>query len=180
MAHGPPNLPAWYDSAAVDDIEKYGALLVGAGLVAAYVVYGRGHYNRRTWVIKSSAIGYAYAAGIVIGTTIPWNTFQRQARWSGINWAPFSSGSLYPMDMLHNVLLFFPLGVFLEIGYSRNRLGLVYVLSFSALLACGLETVQLFNIARVPQIADPIMNIAGAAIGALSSLGLRRLMSGLR
>ena len=84
------------------------------------------------------------------------------------------------MDMLHNALLFFPLGVLLEIGYSPNRLGLGYVLSFSALLACGLETVQLFNIDRVPQIADPIMNIAGAAVGALFSLSLRRLTSGLR
>jgi glycopeptide antibiotics resistance protein len=164
----------------VDDIQKYGALLVGVGLVAALIVYGKGHCNRRTWVIKSSAMGYIYAVGIVIGTTMPWSSFQRQARWSAINWAPFSSGQLYPMDMLHNVLLFVPLGVLQEMGYSRSRLGLVYVLSFSALLACGSETVQLFNVARVPQVAGPIMNIAGAAVGALSSLGLRRLISGLR
>ena len=164
----------------MDNIEKYGALLVGAGLVASLIVHGMGHYSRRASVIKSSAIGYVYAAGILIGTTIPWSSFQRQARWSGINWAPFSSGQLVPMDMLHNALLFFPLGVLLEIGYSPNRLGLVYVLCFSALLGCGLETVQLFNIDRVPQIADPIMNIAGAAVGALFSLSLRRLTSGLR
>ena len=165
---------------AVDNIKTYGMLLVAVGLVAALHSYLTRRYNRWTWFMNSSTIGYVYAAGILIGTTIPWSAFQQHARWSDINWAPFRSSPLYPVDMLNNIVLFFPLGLLLEIGYSQNRFGLVYVVCFSALLGCGLETVQLFNVDRVPQIADPIMNTVGAALGALCSLGFRRLASGGR
>ena len=107
---------------------------------------------------------------IIYGTLIPFHfTHEMDTVYqniSKINWTPLwdvSRGRIWSIpDMVQNVLLFLPLGVF---GFlTFRRLALVIFLGAGLSLTC--EILQLFTIDRLTGLTDVTTNTIGAALGA--------------
>lgn len=108
---------------------------------------------------------------ILLGTTLPWESIHPHLQWWRIDWAPFHSGALRPrviFDVAVNVVLYLPFGYLCRQWIEpRGRwIPFVYVLSMAAGLSCCTEFVQIFNAVRFPAMADVVMNVTGALLGA--------------
>lgn len=108
---------------------------------------------------------------ILLGTTLPWDTFHRTLHWWRIDWSLFPRGALGPrvvFDVAVNVVLYLPFGYLLHqsLEHTGDWMMFVYVIGMAAGLSCGTEFVQIFNGVRFPAIADVVMNVTGALLGA--------------
>lgn len=76
---------------------------------------------------------------------------------------PFVDMIRGPLDTILNVILFFPLGMFLPLLYKKyNRIGRIALTSF--LLSLSIELVQMFGMGAT-DINDLITNVVGACLG---------------
>jgi glycopeptide antibiotics resistance protein len=114
---------------------------------------------------------------ILLGTTLPWHTIhpQPQLQWWRIDWSPFHSGALRPrviFDVAVNVVLYLPFGYLCRrwVGQRDGAMTFVYVIGMAAALSCCTEFVQIFNPVRFPAMADVVMNVTGALLGAWAVL----------
>jgi glycopeptide antibiotics resistance protein len=108
---------------------------------------------------------------IVLGTTLPWHTIHPALQWWRIDWSPFPSGALGPrvlFDVALNVVLYLPFGYLVRqwVEQKSGRMMFVYVIGMGAGLSCCTEFVQIFNPVRFPAMADVIINVTGALLGA--------------
>jgi len=108
---------------------------------------------------------------ILLGTTLPWHTIDPQGQWGRIDWSPFHSDTLRPrviFDVAVNVVLYLPFGYLVRqwVGERGGRFTFLYVMGMAAGLSCCTEFVQIFNAVRFPAMADVVMNVTGALLGA--------------
>jgi glycopeptide antibiotics resistance protein len=108
---------------------------------------------------------------ILLGTTLPWHTIHPQLQWWRIDWSPFHGGALRPrmiFDVAVNVVLYLPFGYLFRqwVGQRNGPMTFVYVMGMAAALSCSTEFIQIFNPVRFPAMADVVMNIIGALLGA--------------
>lgn len=108
---------------------------------------------------------------IVLGTTLPWDTLHPSLQWWRIDWALFPSGGLgrrVLFDVAVNVVLYLPFGYLFRqwVEQTSNRMIFIYVVGMAAGLSCCTEFVQIFNPVRFPAMADVIINVTGALLGA--------------
>ena len=81
-------------------------------------------------------------------------------------------------DVVSNVLGYMPLGFFMTLGALRTghlRWVVWLVVPVLTMLSLVMETLQIYLPTRVPSNLDLILNILGAALGALSAWGLEKL-----
>jgi glycopeptide antibiotics resistance protein len=112
---------------------------------------------------------------ILLGTTLPWHTIHPQLQWWRIDWSPFHGGGLRPrviFDVAVNVVLYLPFGYLFRqwVGERNGPMTFVYVIGMAAALSCCTEFVQIFNAVRFPAMADVVMNVTGALLGAWAVL----------
>ena len=82
--------------------------------------------------------------------------------WRRVAWVPFATGIVRPGDMLLNVLLYVPFGVFFpRRNWSAVALGIPCAFALSSLL----ELSQVWSHERFPSATDVAMNVSGAAVG---------------
>jgi glycopeptide antibiotics resistance protein len=112
----------------------------------------------RTWFLFLATVA------IIIGLTCPWD-LQNHPHWQKVAWVPFVTGLVRPVDLLGNVVLYFPFGLFLPVRQRRARLLIVPVLA--ALLSASLELSQVWSHWRFPSATDVTMNVAGSLAGAV-------------
>ena len=108
---------------------------------------------------------------IVLGTTLPWHTIHPPLQWWRIDWSLFPSGALGSrvlFDVAVNVVLYLPFGYLVRqwVEQKSGRMMFVYVIGMGAGLSCCTEFVQIFNPVRFPAMADVIINVTGALLGA--------------
>jgi len=108
---------------------------------------------------------------IVLGTTLPWHTIHPPLQWWRIDWSPFPSGALGSrvlFDVAVNVVLYLPFGYLVRqwVEQKSGRIMFVYVIGMGAGLSCCTEFIQIFNPVRFPAMADVIINVTGALLGA--------------
>jgi glycopeptide antibiotics resistance protein len=108
---------------------------------------------------------------IFLGTTLPWETIYPYLEWWRIDWAPFHSGALRPrviFDVAVNVVLYLPFGYLCRqwVEHRGRWMTFLYVLGMAAGLSSCTEFVQIFNAVRFPAMADVVMNVTGALLGA--------------
>ncbi|HKN86290.1 MAG TPA: VanZ family protein, partial [Nitrospiraceae bacterium] len=108
---------------------------------------------------------------ILLGTTLPWDTIHPTLQWWRIDWSLFPSGALgrrVLFDVAVNVVLYLPFGYLFRqwVEQKGGRMIFVYVIGMAAGLSCCTEFVQVFNPVRFPAMADVIMNVMGALLGA--------------
>jgi VanZ family protein len=120
--------------------------------------------------LSAALLCLSWVVVIVLGTTLPWHTLQPHLQWWRIDWAPFHTGTLRRrliFDIAVNLVLYLPLGYLCRqwIGQT-GRMAFAYVVGIAAGLSCGTEFVQIFNPVRFPAVADVVMNVAGALLGA--------------
>ena len=81
-------------------------------------------------------------------------------------------------DVVSNVLGYMPVGFFLTLGALRTghmRWAVWVAVPVAALLSLAMEALQIYLPSRVPSNLDWVLNILGAALGALSAWGLEKL-----
>ncbi|MFC1683459.1 VanZ family protein, partial [Candidatus Zixiibacteriota bacterium] len=123
-----------------------------------------------------------YAIFILYGTTIPFDlTLDATVVNSGIDairWTPFQrvTGMRESLpDMATNFLLFIPLGALLAFAGYRSRrfkynlIALILAILASGTLSALVEALQIYSPTRVTSITDLMINIGGAACGAMAS-----------
>ncbi|MGH7229329.1 MAG: VanZ family protein [Nitrospiraceae bacterium] len=125
---------------------------------------------------------------VVVGTTLPWSGLQGlqgHSHWGNVRWIPFYAYTSSPrliLDITVNLLLFVPFGYL----YVRSQVTIpsaifLRVTLLAALLAAGVEFVQVFSHTRIPSMTDICTNVIGAAIGAaIARKGSKRRREVLR
>lgn len=134
--------------------------------------------------LSSGLMLFSWAIVIVFGTTLPWHTLHLHPQWWRIDWLPFHSGTLRPrliFDIALNVVMYLPFGYLCRqwIEKTSERMPLLYVMGTAAGLSCCTEFIQIFNPVRFPAVADIVMNVVGALLGAWAVLPEQKDRSGI-
>ena len=146
------------------------------------------HNTAAAWLWAISALF------IIYGTSIPFQ-FTSEPGWAAekfsrlslnVLMSPESGRRASVPDMVQNILLFVPFGVFgmIAIGWRKYgiwRVALVTVMG--AVLSSSVEVLQLFTIDRTSSLNDLLTNTTGALVGALcaplATGTMRRLIAAL-
>jgi len=129
---------------------------------------------------KTSAwpLALVYAGLIVYASLYPFANWRDQgiAPWLFLTapWPKYWTG----FDVVSNVLGYMPIGFFLTLGALRTghmRWAVWVAVPVAAALSLAMETLQIYLPSRVPSNLDLVLNILGAALGALSAWGLEKL-----
>ena len=126
-----------------------------------------------------------YALFIVYGTIIPFNLVPSNeivlSNYDKISWIPFidpdGSRASIP-DVVQNILLFLPFGVFGFLSMNQRIWRSIFIATVSgALLSISVEILQLFTIDRTTSTTDLVTNTTGAFLGALTAAFTLDLLS---
>lgn len=105
-------------------------------------------------------------------------------KWESVEWDLFYRGPsgevTVDLDLLLNVLLFFPLGVTFVLSGRRRRFWreAIGALAIGLGLSIFIEGLQLLTPERVSQLADVWRNALGAALGGVAAALLRSRLIG--
>ena len=114
----------------------------------------------------------ACSAAFILLAIFPWRGFDPTGHWHRVGWIPFVSRPVSVVDMVGNLLLFVPLGVFVALHARRPALLRTSAVAF-AFSFIG-EWAQVYSRYRYPSTGDLILNVAGALIAAYGTDLLRR------
>jgi len=96
----------------------------------------------------------------VVAIVSPWGRFEDHVHWQRIALVPFLQGTVRPIDVILNVLLYLPCGLLLARGGGWSQ-ALLAAFAVSA----GTEISQAFSHVRFCSATDLACNVAGAAAG---------------
>lgn len=82
-----------------------------------------------------------------------------------VQWIPFSSPPVKPIDIIANVLLYLPFGS-LVVARSANRRRRWIAVGLAAALSLATEWTQVYSHSRFPSVQDALCNVLGAWAGA--------------
>ena len=128
----------------------------------------------------ANLLAAAYAVLVVYASLYPFEGWRWPAGASALDllvlpWAVSSD----EFDRWSNLLGYVPFGLLLTIGRlrsgSRPLVALLLAMLLPALLSYALEVTQGLLPTRYPSLKDWVLNLGGAAIGALLALGMHRL-----
>ena len=128
---------------------------------------------------------------IIYGSLYPWHFHARELTanpaWILAHAWPTYFGANQIKDVIVNVLLYAPLGLFGFLSLSNNRLRPVAggaTIAFAFALSCSMEMLQLFDAGRDTSALDVLSNTAGAGVGVACGLlfesYLRKIQTGLQ
>jgi len=102
---------------------------------------------------------------------MPWSNFKGHAHWSRVRWIPFTDRPLSIFDVIGNVLLFVPFGLFFIKATSKRGLtAQLYTALLALLLSASVEFFQIYCHNRFPSATDICTNVIGAMIGSAIEL----------
>ncbi len=97
---------------------------------------------------------------------VPWMDLQNHAHWMKVQWIPFVTPPVKVIDIVINILLYWPFGYWFgkQAGDGRAwRRACLYALA----LSLATEWTQLYSHSRFPSLTDTTCNLIGTALGAL-------------
>jgi glycopeptide antibiotics resistance protein len=103
---------------------------------------------------------------VIAFCVVPWNDVQNHSHWPRVQWIPFYTPPIKPIDIVINVLLYWPFGYWYaqqSKSGSPWRLALLYALTLSLFT----EWTQLYSHSRFPSLTDVTCNMIGTAAGAI-------------
>lgn len=104
--------------------------------------------------------------GYMVGLTLIVTLLPFEFRWPE-QWRVLQSATAF--DFYANIVLFVPLGFLFRLAApAGGRLTALAALGGGALLSAGIETAQLFEVARYAAVPDVVANAAGAGLGAVA------------
>ena len=86
---------------------------------------------------------------------------------------PSAAARIQSKDIVVNIAIYLPLGLFGLLGLSRRRSQAIRIalpIVFGFALSCCIEMFQLFDARRTTSAVDVLTNTAGSALGALSAV----------
>ena len=101
---------------------------------------------------------------VILVVVTPWGTLQDHAHWNRVRWVPFVSPPVRVGDILGNIMLYVPFGLFYD-GGRHGRPALRSGIAQALLVSTSTELTQLFSHSRFPSVQDILMNVAGAVAG---------------
>jgi glycopeptide antibiotics resistance protein len=97
----------------------------------------------------------------------PWGDLQNHTHWDKVEWIPFVSRPIHTFDILQNLALFAPFGLFVGLGMNASGTRksvraalLTLVIGFAG------EASQLYSHNRFPSATDLTCNVVGATLAA--------------
>jgi VanZ family protein len=97
----------------------------------------------------------------------PWHGMTNHTHWAKVGWIPFVSPPVRFSDIVANILLFLPAGVFSAPRGTRPGAAALRGALIAFPIAFAGEATQLFSHGRFPSATDLVCNVAGAALGAV-------------
>ncbi len=104
--------------------------------------------------------GLICSIALVLALGFPWGEIVGHSHWLRIEWIPFSR-PLRPGDIIGNLLLCAPVGLFAGFVTTRPRL---VVGATTLLLSVFIESTQLYTHTRFPSATDVLCNVTGAIV----------------
>ena len=76
-------------------------------------------HRRSSFLIRqrAAAIAFGIWSAVILAVTVPWTDFVGHTHWGKVQWIPFVSPPVKPLDIAGNVLLYLPF------GYCWTRVG---------------------------------------------------------
>jgi hypothetical protein len=139
----------------------YAGLVIAAWLVSRFVPI---RYRLAVWIL------------VIAGIVVPWGRLQDHPRWDRIRWIPLVSPPVRLSDVVGNIALYVPLGMFCAPSRS-GRAGVIRAATLALVLSGLTEATQLFSDGRFPSMGDLAMNVLGALIGAVAVTRTRQTSS---
>jgi len=112
---------------------------------------------------------------LIAFVVIPWMDLQNHTHWMKVQWIPFVTPPVKVIDIVVNILLYWPFGYWFgkQAGDARAwRRACLYALA----LSLATEWTQLYSHSRFPSLTDTTCNVIGTALGAFfAARGLARV-----
>ncbi|MEQ1760224.1 MAG: VanZ family protein [Vicinamibacterales bacterium] len=100
---------------------------------------------------------------VIVLMVAPWWSFDSQAHWERVKWAPFLTPPVNPDDLVANVLLYIPFGY---LGFRLDPMRRPWlVVGLAVLLSLVTEISQVYSVGRFPSTTDLTCNVYGAWLG---------------
>jgi glycopeptide antibiotics resistance protein len=96
---------------------------------------------------------------------VPWNDVQDHSHWRRVQWIPFLTPPIKPIDLVVNVLLYWPFGYWFA-KQARHRSPWRRAILYAAALSLLTEWTQLYSHSRFPSMTDVTCNLIGTLWGA--------------
>jgi len=109
---------------------------------------------------------------VILGiTTMPWSNYVGHSHWTLVSWVPFYRQPFSLSDVLENMVLFAPFGLFLGRALSRFSAKRARQFTFWTALALStsVEFFQIYCHNRHPSTTDIGANVLGAMLGVVLS-----------
>ena len=94
--------------------------------------------------------------------------------WAKVGWIPFVSPPVRAIDIIQNVLLFLPAGLFAARPGTPARSAAIRAVVVALPVSFAGEATQLWSHGRFPSATDLVCNLIGAALGAWIVAGVVR------
>jgi glycopeptide antibiotics resistance protein len=107
---------------------------------------------------------FAGWVAVILAAVVPWWDMQNHTHWSKVQWIPFLTPPIKPLDLIGNVLLYLPFGVLFPT--RRDASWWRWPVAVALGLSIVTEWTQLYSHWRFPSFTDVTCNVIGAAIGA--------------
>lgn len=115
-----------------------------------------------------SGLLFSFYVSQVIGVTLLNRTITEEARYDlnmiDVYRIAFAGNSVFLTQLVGNVIMFVPLGIFLPICFKRAR-GVLRILLLSFLASLFIETTQLYTHTGLFELVDLLNNTLGGLIG---------------
>lgn len=110
-------------------------------------------------------VGFGVWSAIIVAATVPWTDLVGHTHWQKVQWIPFRSPPVEPLDIVVNIVMYVPFGhQFVRASAPRARVW--HAVALAGALSLILEWSQLYSHSRFPSLQDVACNILGAWIGA--------------
>lgn len=161
-----------------DVLAQTAGTLVGLGLHAAFgaqlqarlagLALALDSRSRTEHVLHVYLVALLLFAVMPLDLTLDLGELYRKWRDGRVIWLPFGAArpsiSDFVYEILTDVLLWVPVGVLWRLDAPRRTLAAV--MAQAALLALGIELVQLLVLSRISDVTDVLLSAAGAGLGA--------------
>jgi len=119
-----------------------------------------------TATLRSTWIRFWLWVGFIVLAVTPWEDLQNHSHWRRVQWIPFVTPPVKPIDIVVNVLLYLPFGYWFA-QLRGGRRGQVWgAVVAAAMLSLATEWTQLYSHSRFPSMTDVTNNLIGTALGA--------------
>src|SRR5438874_12873027 len=110
-------------------------------------------------------LAFAVWMAVIASATVPWTDFVGHSHWQKVQWIPFRSPPVRPLDIIGNIALYVPLGyLFVRSATRRGRVW--HAVALAAVVSFAVEWSQVYSHMRFPSAQDVVCNVCGAWVGA--------------